>query len=95
VSHLKRITKEQRGYSMIELLVVIMITGLIATPLTIFGIKAATSYTFLEAQSNTSVELNILANRITKVVRGAISVDTASANTLGDQLKYWGDATVW
>ena len=67
---------------MIELLVVITITGLIATPLTIFAIKGATSYTFLEAQSNTSIELDTLVNRITKVIRGATSVDTASPNTL-------------
>lgn len=71
-----------RGYSLIELLIVITITGMIAIPLTLFAIKGATSYTFLEAQSNTSVELNILMNRITKVVRGATSVDTASPNTL-------------
>ncbi len=67
---------------MIELLIVITITGLIAGPLTVLAIKGVTSYTFLEAQSNTSVELNILINRITKVVRGATSVDTASPNTL-------------
>jgi prepilin-type N-terminal cleavage/methylation domain-containing protein len=82
VLHHNRILSEQHGYSLLELLIVITITGLIVTPLTLFAIKGATSYTYLEAQSNTSVELNILINRITKVVRGATSVDTASANAL-------------
>ncbi len=72
----------QAGYTLIELLVVIVITGAISIPLTTFAIKGLTSYTFLEAQSNTSLELNILADRIAKVVRGATSVDTAQANTL-------------
>lgn len=78
----RRASSNEYGYSMIELLIVITITGLIAGPLTVLAIKGVTSYTFLEAQSNTSVELNILINRITKVVRGATSVDTASPNTL-------------
>lgn len=76
------LTRNSRGYTIIELLVVIVITTAIAFPLTSFAIKGWTSYTFLEAQSSTSLELNILANRIAKVVRGATSVDTAQANTL-------------
>jgi prepilin-type N-terminal cleavage/methylation domain-containing protein len=74
--------RNQRGYSLLELIVVIVITGAIAVPLSTFAIKGLTSYTYLEAQSNTSIELNTLSNRIAKVVRGATSVDTAQANTL-------------
>jgi prepilin-type N-terminal cleavage/methylation domain-containing protein len=72
----------QRGYSLIELLVVISITTAIAVPLTNFMIKGLTGYNFLQAQSDTALELNTLADRITKVVRGATSVDTAQNNTL-------------
>lgn len=74
--------RNQHGYTIIELLVVIMIIGLISVPLTNFVLGGMRSYNFLEAQSNTSVELNILAGRVTKVVRGATTVDTAQANTL-------------
>lgn len=70
------------GYSLIELLVVISITSAIAVPLTLFSIKGLTSYAFLQAQSDTALELNTLANRIAKVVRGTSSVDTAQPNTL-------------
>ncbi|HSX02037.1 MAG TPA: prepilin-type N-terminal cleavage/methylation domain-containing protein [Candidatus Saccharimonadia bacterium] len=74
--------RNQAGYTLIELLVVIVITTAIAVPLSLFAIKGLTSYNFLEAQSNTALELNILTNRIAKVVRGATSVDTAQSNTL-------------
>lgn len=72
----------QRGYTMIELLVVIVITTAIAIPLGQFAISGMKSYSLLEAQSNTSVELNILAGRIAKVVRGATSVVSATPNEL-------------
>lgn len=58
------------------------IIAAISVPLTMFSIRAFTSYTFLEAQSNTSLELNTLSARVTKVVRGANSVDTAQPNSL-------------
>lgn len=74
--------RNQSGYTIIELLIVIVITTAIAVPLSTFAIKGMTSYNFLEAQSNTSIELNTLANRIAKVVRGATTVDTAQSNTL-------------
>jgi hypothetical protein len=64
------------------MLVVISITGLIFIPLTLFSINGMRSFSFLEAQSNTSVELNILFGRIAKVVRGTTGVVTASSNTL-------------
>lgn len=72
----------QAGFSLLELLVVIVITTAIALPLSTFIIKGLTSYFFLEAQSNTSIELEILSDRITRVIRGAISVDTSQPNTL-------------
>jgi prepilin-type N-terminal cleavage/methylation domain-containing protein len=74
--------RNQHGYSLIELLVVIVITSAIAVPLTTFMINGMSSFTFIQAQSDTSLELGTLADRITKVVRGATSVDTAQSNTL-------------
>lgn len=74
--------RNEHGYSLLELIVVIVITGAIAVPLSTFAIKGLSSYTYLEAQSNTSIELNTLSNRIAKVIRGANIVDTAQPNTL-------------
>ncbi len=72
----------QSGYSLIELLLVMSLTTMIATPLVIFTYKGLTSYEFLQAQSNTSTELSSLSARIAKVVRGATGIVTASSNTL-------------
>jgi prepilin-type N-terminal cleavage/methylation domain-containing protein len=72
----------ERGYSLLELLVVITITSAIAVPLTTFSIRGLSSYFFLQAQSDTSIELNTLSNRIAKVVRGVVNVDTSQPNTL-------------
>ncbi|MDB5179172.1 MAG: hypothetical protein JWN01_1115 [Patescibacteria group bacterium] len=72
----------QGGYSLVELLVVITLTMVIAVPLVIFSYKGLTSYEFLQAQSNTSTELSTLSQRMGKVIRGATTVLDAQANTL-------------
>jgi len=72
----------QRGFTVLELLVVTVIIGLISLPLTTLAIKGLTSYNFLDMQSNTSAELAILSGKITSVVRSATSVDTAQGGTL-------------
>lgn len=71
-----------QGYSLVELLVVMALTTMVAVPLVVFTYKGLTSYEFLQAQSNTSGELSTLTARITKVVRGTTGVITASDNTL-------------
>ena len=81
MSHLKG-ARNQAGYSLLELLIVIVITGMIALPLSTFLINGLKSYNFIQAQSDTSLELQTLSDRVAKVVRGASSVDTASPNTL-------------
>lgn len=58
------------------------LTTMVAVPLVVFSYKGLTSYEFLQAQSNTSGELNTLVNRIGKVVRGTTSVIDAQDNTL-------------
>lgn len=70
------------GYSLIELLVVITLTAMIAVPLVTFSYKGMTSYEVLQAQSNTSTELNTLSERVAKVIRGTTSIIDAQANTL-------------
>ncbi len=70
------------GYSMIELLMVMSLTVVIAIPLMTFSYKGLSSFEFLQAQSNTSTELSTLSQRIGKVIRGATGVLDAQANTL-------------
>ena len=70
------------GYTLIELLVVIVIVGVLMIPLSIFTIRTMQSFQYLEYQSNTSIELSTLSERIAKVVRGTTGVVTASSNTL-------------
>ena len=72
----------QHGYSLVELLVVMTLTSMIAVPLVIFSYKGLSSYEFLQAQSDTSTELSSLSQRIGKVVRGATGVLSAQPNTL-------------
>ncbi len=72
----------QRGYSLVELLIAITLTTMLAIPLVVFSYKGLTSYEFLQAQSNTSLELSTLSQRIGKVVRGTTGIISAGANTL-------------
>ena len=72
----------QDGFTILELIIVMVITGMIALPLSTFAINGLRSYNYIEAQSNTSVELNILTGRLTKVIRGATTIDTATSNSL-------------
>jgi type II secretory pathway pseudopilin PulG len=70
------------GYTLLEMIIAGMLTGLLAIPLMIFSYKGLTSYEFLQAQSNTSTELSTLSERMAKVIRGATAVITAQNNTL-------------
>jgi type II secretory pathway pseudopilin PulG len=70
------------GFSLIELLFVMMLTSMIAIPLGTFAYKGLSSYEFLQAQSNTSTELSTLSERMAKVIRGATGIIDAEANTL-------------
>lgn len=70
------------GYTLIELLVVVVIVGILTIPLSNFLIQGLQSYQYLQDESNTSIELSTLSERIAKVVRGATNVVTAQGNTL-------------
>jgi type II secretory pathway pseudopilin PulG len=70
------------GFSLIELLFVMLLTSMIAIPLSTFAYKGLTSYEFLQAQSNTSTELSTLSQRMGKVIRGTTGIIDAEANTL-------------
>lgn len=73
---------QEAGYSLVELLVVMTLTTMVAVPLVVFSYKGLTSYVFLQAESDTSTELSSLSARIGKVIRGATGVVSASDNSL-------------
>jgi prepilin-type N-terminal cleavage/methylation domain-containing protein len=75
-------TTNRGGYSLVEFLVVMALMGLLVTPITLFLIRGLTSYQYLQEQSDTSVDLSTLSERIAKVVRGTTGILTAQANTL-------------
>jgi prepilin-type N-terminal cleavage/methylation domain-containing protein len=79
---LRRRVFDKAGYTLIELLIVITLTSMIAVPLVIFSYKGLSSYEFLQAQSNTSTELSTLSQRMGKVIRGATTIIDAQSNTL-------------
>lgn len=74
--------RRQTGYTIVELLVVMVLFMVLAIPLTVFTIKGMTSYQYLQEQSDTSIDLSTLSERIAKVVRGTTKVVTAQDNTL-------------
>jgi len=67
---MSRLRHLEAGYTLIELLIVITLTSMLAVPLIIFSYKGLSSYEFLQAQSNTSLELSTLSARMGKVIRG-------------------------
>jgi type II secretory pathway pseudopilin PulG len=72
----------QGGYSLLELIIVMGLVAMVAVPLTVFTYKGLSSFEFLQAQSNTSQELTTLAARMTKVIRGATGIVSATDNSL-------------
>jgi len=74
--------RSEGGYSLLELIIVMGLTAMLATPLVVFSYKGLTSYEFLQAQSNTSTELSTLSQRMAKVIRGTTAIIDAQNNTL-------------
>ncbi len=78
----RSIPAAQGGYTLIELLVVVVLVGILSIPLATFTFQGMASYQYLQDESNTSIELSTLSERIAKVVRGTTGVVTAQNNTL-------------
>lgn len=70
------------GYTLLELIFVIGITGILTLVVMTFAINSARGYRYLEAQSSASVEVSSNLNRVSKVVRGTTDIVTAEPNSL-------------
>ncbi|QQR52621.1 prepilin-type N-terminal cleavage/methylation domain-containing protein [bacterium] len=72
----------QRGYSLLELIIVISLMSVVAIPLIMFTSRGIASYEFMQLQSDTSTDLSILSQRMGKVIRGTTNVIDAQNNSL-------------
>lgn len=70
------------GFTLLELTIAALLTGMLAVPLMTFTFKGLSSFQFMQTESNTSVELSTVSEQMAKVIRGTTSVITAQANTL-------------
>ena len=78
----RKLRLDQRGFTLLEFLVVLSITGMIAGPLALFFINGVKSYNLIDMQTNTSTEVVTLSGKITSVIRNATSVSAAADNSL-------------
>jgi type II secretory pathway pseudopilin PulG len=74
--------RAEEGFTLLELLIAALLTGMLAIPLMFFTFKGLSSFQFLQSESNTSTELSTVSEAVAKVVRGTTSVITAQPNTL-------------
>lgn len=72
----------EEGFTLLELTIAGLLTGMLAIPLMFFTFKGLSSFQFLQSESNTSTELSTVSEAMAKVVRGTTSVITAQSNTL-------------
>jgi type II secretory pathway pseudopilin PulG len=78
----KQVGRGQAGFTVLELLIACTLVMVLLIPLSIFTFRGLAGFQYLQDESNTSIDLSTLSERISKVVRGATSVITAQANTL-------------
>lgn len=74
--------RKQGGYTLLELIFVIGITGMMTLAIMGFVINSSRGYQYLDHQSRAAVDLSNTLNRVSKVIRGTTDVVDAQANTL-------------
>ncbi len=74
--------RRNEGYTLLELIFVIGITGMMTLALVSFVVTTSRGYQYLDHQSRAAVDLSNTLNRVSKVIRGTTDVIDAQANTL-------------
>ena len=74
--------RKQSGYTLLELIFVIGITGMLTLSVMGFVINSSRGYQYLDQQSRAAVDLSNTLNRVSKVIRGTTDVVDAQPNTL-------------
>lgn len=78
MSHLN----SQSGFTLLELLIVIVITSLIAIGLGTFTVNSLNTYQYAVAQVNSSNDVLNYIDRLSKVIRGTTSIVTATSSSI-------------
>ena len=74
--------RRNEGYTLLELIFVIGITGMMTLALVSSVVTTSRGYQYLDHQSRAAVDLSNTLNRVSKVIRGTTDVIDAQANTL-------------
>jgi len=74
--------KRQAGFTLIEVLIAMVMVVILAVLLGKVTIDGFTRYQYLQYQANGSADLSDILNRLSKVIRGTTSIDTAGTNNL-------------
>lgn len=74
--------RKQNGYTLLELIFVIGITGMMTLAIMSFVVNTSRGYQYLDHQSRAAVDLSNTLNRVSKVIRGTTDVVDAQSNSL-------------
>ena len=74
--------KDQKGFTLVELLIVISLTALAAVSLGSFFVMFITTYSHYQTDAGNYTELSTEAVRISQVLRGLTDISSATANDL-------------
>ncbi len=74
--------RKESGYTLLELIFVIGITGMMTLTIVGFVVSSSRGYQYLDHQSRAAVDLSNTLNRVSKVIRGTTDVVDAQSNTL-------------
>ena len=74
--------RRQGGFTLLEIMIALTIVVMLSVLLGKVTVDGFTHYQYLQYQANGSADLSNILIRVSKVIRGATSVDTAQANTL-------------
>jgi prepilin-type N-terminal cleavage/methylation domain-containing protein len=75
-------TGNAHGYSLLELIIVISVFSMLMLVLSNFAINGFNNYNYLQAQANTSADLNNQIGRVSRVIRGTTGIVSATGNDL-------------
>jgi prepilin-type N-terminal cleavage/methylation domain-containing protein len=80
MSYHKAATGRQAGFTLIELMVVIMLISIIGTTFLIFFKSSFFNYLNLQSDATTMTQVNTQANRVAQVMRGVTGITSVGAN---------------
>lgn len=77
---LPRKTIGQAGFTLVELMIVVMLVAIIGTTFLVFFKSSFFNYLNLQSDATTTTQVNTQANRVAQVMRGVTGITSVSAN---------------